>query len=283
MSEGRSRPRADNAIEGRLAALYDVFVDWPGRLSRELPGLRRRLDAVGAERVLDVGCGTGQHVAALREAGYDAHGADASGEMLDRAAERVGDGEAGFWLWRLGEGPPAALVDAAPFDAITCMGNVWPQVTAEPEVGRAAEAVRSLLRPGGVLLAGLKAVAVRRDRGERFMPLLKRTHEGRAIFFVRFIDFDVPPGPGGEDVCDFHMTIVRGSAAEPASAELHEARRLRVWSPGGLRRAFTDAGFDPVAVSGKLADPSADPTGEDVFVIAHRPADAPAVGGGAPR
>lgn len=269
----RNEDRTSNAIEGRLAALYDVFVDWPGRLSRELPAIRTHLDGIGAARVLDVGCGTGQHVAALREAGYAAHGADASMDMLERASARVGDRTAGFWAWRLGDDPPPELVEAGPFDAITCMGNVWPQVTADAAVGHAAATLRSLLRPGGLLIVGLKAVAARQARGEPYMPLLRREHEGRAMYFIRFVDFDVPVGPEGEAVCDFHMTIVRGRAEEPTSAELHEARRLRVWSPRGLRATFEAAGFDPVAVSGKLADPAVEPTGEDVFVLAHRPRD----------
>lgn len=105
-------------IRGPMAELYDVFVDWPGRLARELPGLERRLRAVGARRVLDVGCGTGRHVAALRERGYDAHGADASEEMLERARALLG-GDAGLHLWRLGDPPPADLLAAAPFDAVT--------------------------------------------------------------------------------------------------------------------------------------------------------------------
>lgn len=277
---------ADHAIEGRLAELYDVFVDWPARLSREMPGIQRHLDAAGAKRVLDVGCGTGQHVRALREAGYEAHGCDASSDMLEQARALVDDLDAHFWRWRIGEPPPKPLRHAGPFDAITCMGNVWPQVTAAEAVARAAADLRDLLRPGGVAVLGLKAVAVRRERGEAYMPLLKRQFEGRAIYFIRFVDFDVAGEAGGDigadevggdhdggepDVCDFHMTIVRGSADEAASAELHEARRLRVWSPEGLHRTFGDAGFDPVHITGKLADEAVEPTGEDVFVIARRP------------
>ncbi|MCC7015571.1 MAG: hypothetical protein IT454_23635, partial [Planctomycetes bacterium] len=41
---------------GEMSRLYDVFVDWNGRLARELPGLEAELRAVGARRVLDAGC-----------------------------------------------------------------------------------------------------------------------------------------------------------------------------------------------------------------------------------
>ncbi|MHC4408625.1 MAG: class I SAM-dependent methyltransferase, partial [Planctomycetota bacterium] len=83
-------------MKGPMADLYDVFVDWNGRLGREMPGLVKHLG--DAKRVLDVGCGTGQHVAALLREGYDAYGADASEDMLARAVERER-----LSLWRLGD------------------------------------------------------------------------------------------------------------------------------------------------------------------------------------
>ncbi|NBB84414.1 MAG: methyltransferase domain-containing protein [Alphaproteobacteria bacterium] len=267
---------SDQGIRGELASLYDVFVDWPGRLGREMPGLRRRLEAAGARRVLDVGCATGRHIEALRQAGYQTHGADVSSDMLRSAAERLGD-DAGLHAWRLGDPPPRRLLEAAPFDAIACLGNVWPAVTTDADVAAACRAMRDLLQPGGTLLIGLKALAVRRESGNPYMPLLKRTYEGRPIFFIRTVDFDVPPGDCGEPLCDFHMVVVRGGGADPAAAvscDIHEVRRLRTWSPGELGRTFGHAGLAAVAVSACIGDPSVEPTGEDVFVHAQRPADA---------
>ena len=115
------------------------------------------VDAVAAQsarRVLDVGCGTGRHVAALRERGYDAFGADASEEMLERARELCGGG-AGLFPWRLGDPPPPELEAAAPFDAITGLGNLWPLILDDADARRAATDFRRLLRPGGALILGL--------------------------------------------------------------------------------------------------------------------------------
>jgi SAM-dependent methyltransferase len=260
------------AIEGRMADLYDVFVDWEGRLGREMPGLTRRLREADARRVLDVGCGTGRHVRALLNAGFDAHGADVSDDMLARALACVGD-ETRLHAWRLGDPAPDALAAASPFDAVVCLGNVWPQITGEADVAAALAALRGLLRPGGLLLVGLKAVAVRRDAGNPYLPLLKREHEGRALFFVRFADFAVPHGDDGAEVCDFHMTVVAGDGTdtrEPA-ALLHRVSRMRVWSPAGLEAAFAAAGFGNVHASARLDDPSATPEWEDVFVHAQAP------------
>ena len=48
----KPRESSTQPITGTLSELYDVFIDWPGRLSRELSGLERRL--AGARRVHDV-------------------------------------------------------------------------------------------------------------------------------------------------------------------------------------------------------------------------------------
>jgi SAM-dependent methyltransferase len=260
-------PARSAGITGALTDLYDVFVDWPGRLARELPGLRAHLG--GARRVLDLGCGTGQHVAALLAEGFDAHGADVSADMLARARGACVPAER-LHAWRLGEPPPASVAALAPLDAALALGNVWPQVVAPRELEATAAALRALLRPGGVLVLGLKAFEVRRARGEPHLPLLKRSHAGRALWFVRFVDFDVEE-VGGVRACDLHMTVVAGTAAEPAhEVLLHRATRVRSWDPGELRRWLESAGFADVRVGGRLDDPAAPATGEDVFAVARR-------------
>ncbi|MFA7237055.1 MAG: class I SAM-dependent methyltransferase, partial [Phycisphaeraceae bacterium] len=148
-------------IHGPMANLYDVFVDWPVRLSREMPGIIASLQSVNARKILDVGCGTGRHVKALCDAGFDAYGADISPAMLDEARRLLGDGSR-FFQWAMGT-PPAAI-PVAPFDAILCMGNVWPQITGEANVKAAAKSLHDLLRSGGgLLLMGMKAVAIRKQ------------------------------------------------------------------------------------------------------------------------
>ena len=73
----------------------------------------RRLAAAGARRVLDVGCGTGRHVAALLERGHEAFGSDASSSMIERARVLIGDASR-FEEWRLEEPVPPALAGRAP-------------------------------------------------------------------------------------------------------------------------------------------------------------------------
>jgi SAM-dependent methyltransferase len=243
-----ARPPDPPGIRGPLADLYDVFVDWEGRLGREVPGILKRLRETGAKRVLDAGCGTGRHVAALLREGFEAHGADVSEEMLAQARALTGAPER-FHLWRMGDEPPDM---GAPFDALLCLGNAWP-IVMEPEAALAG--FRRLLRPGGLVLVGLKAVEIRRASKDPYLPLLKRVHEGKPLWFVRFVDFE------DDAFAHLHMVVV-------GETVLHRATRVRVWSPATLREAFVKAGFRDVSVSARIGEPGVAPTTEDVFVHA---------------
>jgi SAM-dependent methyltransferase len=248
-------------MEGKIARLYDVFVDWEGRLARELPGLMKRLREADAKRVLDVGCGTGRHVQALVAEGFDAHGSDASESMLDRARELVGAER--IHCWRAGDPPPPDL-EAGSFDAVIALGNLWPLIVEDADVEGTLDAFRRLLRPGGLVLLGLKALGTRQETGNPYMPLLRREQDGRPVWFIRFVDFDVPQ----EGVCDFHMVVVAEDSDSRPEELLHLTHRMRVWKPDALTRTFTEAGFTDVKVSAKIGDPGAPPQTEDVFLHA---------------
>ncbi|MHC4959288.1 MAG: class I SAM-dependent methyltransferase [Planctomycetota bacterium] len=242
---------ANEGMRGPMTDLYNTFVDWDGRLGRELPGLTRALE--GCRRVLDIGCGTGRHVAALCEAGFDAYGADASDDMLRQAIEFTGQPER-FFEWRLGEDAPRW----EPFDAVISLGNVWPQILEEPVIDAAIEGLHAVLKPGGRLVMGLKAFEARRETGNPYMPLLKREHEGEPIWFIRFVDFTLP-----HPRAEMHMAIVRGDN----DCVHHRAHAVRSWSAPELAERLSTR-FRDVRVSGKLGDPDAPAKTEDVFVHA---------------
>jgi SAM-dependent methyltransferase len=106
--------------------------------------LNRYLPSNGAGlRVLDVGCGTGHHLAALAARGFSVVGIDGSTDMLTQARQANPDVE-------LHEAAVDALpVAAGAFDFVLCIEVL--RYLPDPQ-GCIAEMARAL-RPGGVCLA----------------------------------------------------------------------------------------------------------------------------------
>ncbi len=129
-----------------LAAVYDAL-DGPDR--SDLNVYAGIVTVLGAQRVLDVGCGTGTFVLMLSERGVDVVGLDPAGASLDAArgkpgAERV--------RWVHGDatalqGDLDGMVDLAVMTA-----NVAQAIVDERDWARTLAVVRRCLRPGGHLV-----------------------------------------------------------------------------------------------------------------------------------
>jgi ubiquinone/menaquinone biosynthesis C-methylase UbiE len=113
-----------------------------------------RLDGFRPERILDLGCGTGQLTERLGTAFPDALvvGADLSDGMLERAASRVADEQLATFVRADAQHLPLA---SASLDLLTCTESFhW---YADQEAA-AAELAR-LVRPGGrVIIASIATV-----------------------------------------------------------------------------------------------------------------------------
>jgi ubiquinone/menaquinone biosynthesis C-methylase UbiE len=81
-------------FDERLARLYEAWQGSPDgmmldRLSSEL--IMRLVQPKKGQRVLDIGCGTGNHLLLLYRLGLDVTGLDASAYMVDIARSRLGN------------------------------------------------------------------------------------------------------------------------------------------------------------------------------------------------
>jgi SAM-dependent methyltransferase len=87
--------RDSRALWDETAALYDRTRAFPGDGERVVPrAVAERLRALGATRVLDLGCGTGRFTLPLAAAGVRVVGADRSPEMLAVLASKPGGARA---------------------------------------------------------------------------------------------------------------------------------------------------------------------------------------------
>jgi SAM-dependent methyltransferase len=125
--------------EPRLAALYDLLED--GRPDLEV--YAAIADELGAESVLDIGCGTGSLACLLARRGKRVTGLDPAGASLQIARAKPGAG-AVEWL----EGDATTLPLPA-VDLVTMTGNVAQVFLTDAAWSSATLAVRRSLAEGG--------------------------------------------------------------------------------------------------------------------------------------
>ena len=131
-------------VDPRLARLYDAFDD--DRRDLDLyTGLAERL---GARSVLDVGCGTGVLALRLAARGLSVTGIDPAAASLEVARAKPG---AQAVTWVEGGADAAAGLDLT-VDLAMMTGNVAQVFQDDTDWGKALDAVRDVLWPGGSLV-----------------------------------------------------------------------------------------------------------------------------------
>jgi SAM-dependent methyltransferase len=129
------------------AHVYDLLYEAQGKdYATESAVLHNLIQerAPGAASLLDVGCGTGGHLAHLRR-WYDVVGVDLDPNMLDEARRRLPAD-------RFIEADMRRLDLGRRFDAVTCLFSSIGYMRSVRELDQAVAAMVSHLAPGGVLV-----------------------------------------------------------------------------------------------------------------------------------
>lgn len=136
----------------------------------DMAALAEEFKRRGARAVLDLGCGSGRHVAYLARQGLTVAGLDGAPAGLALAERRLRATGLAADL-RLGDIYAPLPYDDARFDAVIAV-QVIHHATRERIEGLAGEVVR-VLRPGGLLFV---TVPSRRDQGRRFQQIEPGTY-----------------------------------------------------------------------------------------------------------
>jgi glycine/sarcosine N-methyltransferase len=210
--------RWDDAVSGQGAAL--------DRLIREVNG--------GGANVLDCSCGIGTQAIGLALRGHRVHGTDISEQSLERARVEAA---------RLCATVSFAVADfrdlasvSGTFDVVLSCDNALPHLLDEAEIASALRAMRSKLRPGGVLIISIRDYD--KERPPAPPPYVVAGPPRRLI--VRMHDWDAPDSP----LYTVRFFFITETDDEWELA--HHGARYRAMPRAELTSAALAAGFDDV-------------------------------------
>ncbi len=217
------------------ATAYDALINDPVEPWVDAVGDALEAAGLGSARVLDAGCGTGRHAAALVDRGHEVTLLDASSALLQIARERCPDA-------------PALLTDlcapatSATFDAVVSRG-VLNDLLTDQERADALSSIARLTRSGGVLVLDLRDA---------------RGSEERADGLWRSMEVDLPDGShlrfdsrptwaNGKIVVDERYEFTSGPGASPVAREY--TFEMRPWTAEELHDRLMQAGYHGIAIT----------------------------------
>jgi SAM-dependent methyltransferase len=250
-----------------FAPYYDAVINWKRRLTREMPLLKELARTAGA-KILVPACGTGGHVVALAERGFEVLGFDADVGAVEFTRRRIDPvASAIAAVGGKAEVRLLAMEDAADihagFDAAFCLGNALPGLSAEGQLLAALRAVAGVLRQGGIFLTQNLNYDLRwRERASEF-PLLVGETQREEILLVKFADYHA-------DYISFHaMFLAREKPAGKWQAHQRTSRQIPL-----LQKLLTDlaaqAGLGEFSFWGDYARSPFDPARSHDLILAAR-------------
>ncbi len=228
---------------------YRRVIAWPQRIAREWPFLERILREAPSRRLLDLGCGTGEHAHFLAAHGFEVVGIDVSETMLAKARDASGDRLHPVRFIQGDIVDVEALVEGR-FGAAICLGNTLPHVRHVDGFTRMARGLHHVLEPGAPLLVQILNYERIVARRERYLPLNFREEGDAEIVFLRLMRAD-----HDGSVCFTPSTLrYRPDADPPLEVVASRTLRLRGWRRQELEDVLDGAGFRRRITYGTVGD-----------------------------
>lgn len=242
----RSRPfYADHA------AAYDLLITDP--VEPWVDAVHDVLVRTGhhAASVLDAGCGTGRHAAALAAKGHHVDLADAAGTLLDQAAKRCPAA-------RRYQADLCSLDVGSPYQAVTCRGVLNDMIT-DAERDAVLVSLASSLQERGLLILDVRDERGSRERADGTPR--ERTVElgpGKQLTFTSTVTWQA----GLLHVHEQYDLLAQDEPPQRSSYDF----MMRPWSTAELRQRLSTAGFHDIEIGPGAGRKTAD----RLFIVAVR-------------
>ena len=211
--------------------------DW---MERENPAreqfFRQLFARHGVSRVLDCACGTGRDLLMFHALGCEVFGSDLSDAMLAQARKGAATARVEIPLRKADYRELPEHYDME-FDAVACLTNAINEPLEDAETLRALRSMRSVLRPGGILVFDQGQTDASMRNPPRFAPVANNRDFTRLLVIERSGDVQTV------DILDFIHTEAR-SAFEQATVRV----RIRLYDSWSA--ILKEAGFAQVEFFG---------------------------------
>jgi SAM-dependent methyltransferase len=225
-------------LPANLARYFDAVIPWEKRLAREMPLLEEVARNAG-RRILIPACGTGGHVVALAQRGFDVLGFDVDEDALEiarrkihSAAPAIAAGSARLKRLRMeNAGELGTQCDAA-----FCLGNALPGLSGPGQLLAAMRGVADALRPGGVFFTQNLNYDMRWREKTKFFPVLSGQTADEEVLLVKFAEYE-------PEFINFHaMFLARPEAGGAWQSHVRSSRQIPLFRERMIE-LLSQAGF----------------------------------------
>ena len=214
--------------------LYPVIFDY----AKDFACYNALLEASGAHRVLDLGCGTGLLGYYLEQAGYGYTGVDISPAMLAIARRHV---PGGYFIQCDMRDLSSIRLNGWKrdgfFDAVICTGRAFSQLTSDADLHACLQGASNLLRTGGIFACDF--IDANRILGRPVQKASEITIVGAREFWRDFLHVRVP-GQGVTLHTTCHFQVREDGRI---LAEFDDAFDHRAFLPSEVAKLFAMEGL----------------------------------------
>lgn len=172
----------------QLAPFYDYMIHWDERLQVEDFFFQHLFREQMTQSILDLGCGTGEHVLHWAEMGLNVTGVDSAKEMIAQARQKAESLDVDVEFLCLPIDQFSSKIEEK-FDMIICIGNTLPHILDPGKLQLLMKNIAGSLNPFGSVVFHLHNYDPILDVQRRDFPVKSREVDGKEYVFMRFYDY----------------------------------------------------------------------------------------------